>query len=59
MNATGLVGDTIYFAYIIDYINESSYFGNLNAEHCPKYAYEIIREAKIGKYAAYDWYIFV
>lgn len=54
LDSTGLVGDTIYLAYVIDYNCESSNFGNLNAEHCPADAYEIIREARIGKYAVYD-----
>lgn len=31
MNSTGLVSDTIYLAYVIDYNCESSNFGNLNA----------------------------
>jgi hypothetical protein len=31
MDSTGLVGDTIYLTYVIDYNSESSNFGNLNA----------------------------
>lgn len=54
MNSTGLVGDTIYLCYVIDYANESTNFGNLHAQHCPEEAYEVIREAKIGKYAQFD-----
>lgn len=54
MDSTGLVGDTIYLSYVIDYNCESSNFGNLNAEHCPPDAYEVIREARIGKFALYD-----
>ena len=54
MDSTGLVGDTIYLAYVIDYNCESANFGNLNAKHCPVDAYEVIKEARIGKYAAYD-----
>lgn len=29
MDSTGLVGDTIYLTYVIDYECESSNFGNL------------------------------
>lgn len=53
MNSTGLVGDTIYLAYVIDFNCETSNFGNLKAEHCPHEAYEIINEAKINRYSDY------
>jgi hypothetical protein len=54
MNSTGVVGDTIYLTYVIDFTSETNNFGNLRAEHCPKDAYSIINEAKIGRYALYD-----
>jgi hypothetical protein len=31
MNTTGMVGDSLYFTYIIDFNCETSNFGNLNA----------------------------
>ena len=53
-NSPGLDGDTIYLTCTIDYNCESSNFGQLNAEHCPRKAYEVIREARVGKYAIYE-----
>jgi hypothetical protein len=54
MNATGVIGDAIYLTYVIDFNCETTNFGNLNADHCPKEAYAVINEAKISRYATYD-----
>lgn len=54
MNATGVIGDTIYLTYVLDFNCETSNFGNLNADHCPKDAYAVINEAKISRYSVYD-----
>lgn len=54
MNATGVIGDAIYLIYVIDFNCETTNFGNLNADHCPKEAYTVINEAKISRYATYD-----
>jgi hypothetical protein len=54
MDSTGLVGDTIYLTYVIDFNCETSNFGNLRAEHCPNDAYTIINDAKITRYATYE-----
>lgn len=54
MNTTGLIGDTIYLTYVMDFTCETTNFGNLNADHCPRQAYDVINEAKIGRYAVYD-----
>ena len=42
MNSTGVIGDTIYLTYVLDFNCETANFGNLNAEHCPKDAYQVI-----------------
>ncbi len=48
------MGDAVYFTYVMDFNCETSNFGNLNAAHCPEDAYNVINEAKIGRYAIYD-----
>ena len=54
MNSTGVVGDTIYLTYVLDFNCETNNFGNLNADHCPDSALQVIKEAKITRYSAYD-----
>ena len=50
MNTTGLVGDAVYFTYVIDFTCETANFGNLHATHCPTDAYEVIHEAKNSRH---------
>lgn len=35
MNSTGVIGDSIYLTYMIDFNCETTNFGNLHADHCP------------------------
>ena len=46
LDPTGLVGDTIYLTYTIDYHVESTNFGQMKAEHCPQNAADIIWQAR-------------
>ena len=54
MNSTGLVGDTIVFAYSADLEVQKKNYGELEPYSCPDSIREIIHEVKAGNTYVYD-----
>ena len=54
MNSTGLVGDTVVFAYSADLEVQKKNYGELEPYSCPDSVRDIIHEVKAGNTYVYD-----
>lgn len=54
MDTTGLVGDTVVFAYSVDLEIQKKNFGELEPYSCPESVRDIINEVKAGNTYIYD-----